>query len=431
MGIQTVQSMTPVMKGSLSCASRRRLHINPMMSFMKKLCFTILAILSFFPAAQAAVSSVTPIPNQLTVAATGGAVNVTWRVTHADPSGGTFATASNSYIIRVNGIAVSTISKTLTRTTTIAAGVPETLTFSEVIPVSVTIAKQIAKSGNVATIERLFNDTGGPGTGVARLIVGGASGQLSIRRIDLSFENGGKTSVIGQNSDLRAVAEINFQAKGLLQAEWRVIDSSSIRGGRFERRLAQVRRQLSSSGNGRIRLISPKLPTGSTGLHEIKLVIIDPVPTFNTTARGASNGVSFIEPVLRYYVNPNATAGLGRIKPLEAFAPREGVPFGPDTIFDWHPVSGAAAYQVELFNLPGAKNPLSSLKASQLIVGPLDTDAELVAGKIVPGDQTSATFASFSEQHLTHGYTYLWRVRAIGANGIVVGQSDFRKILYP
>ncbi len=406
------------MKGSLSCASRRRLHINPMMSFMKKLCFTVLAILSFFPVAQAAVSSVTPIPNQLTVAATGGSVNVTWRVTHADPSGGTFATASTSYIIRVNGIAVSTVSKTLTRTTTIAGGVPETLTFSEVIPVSVTIAKQIATSGNVATIERLFNDTGGPGTGVARLIVGGASGQLSIRRLDLSFQNGGKTSVAGQNSELRAVAEINYQARGLLQAEWRLVDSSSIRGGKFERRLAQVRRQLASSGSGRIRLVSPKLPTASTGLHEIKLVIIDPE-------------TSFSEPFLRYYVTPNATSGLGRLKPLEAFAPRDGVPFGPDTLFDWHPVAGAAAYQIELFNMPGAGNPLKNLNASQLIVGPLDTDAELVVGKIVPGDQTSATFASFSEQHLTHGYTYLWRVRAIGANGIVVGQSDFRKILYP
>jgi len=391
-----------------------------MINFIRNLIVVLLAGLSIIGLAKADVTSVTPIPLKLTVSPTGGSVNVTWRVVHVLTAGGTATTQSPSYTILINGNPVQTVNRVLARTTTVAAAVPETLTFSEVIPISVNIAKQIATSGNNARIQRIFNDgIGTTGTGAPVLIAGGgASGALSINRIDLSFENGGKTSVIGQNAELRAVAEVSFRSKGLLQAEWRLVDNASIRGGRFERLLSRVRLQLSSSGAGRTRIVSPKLPTGSTGLHEIKLVITDPETRFE-------------EPVLRYYVNPTATPSLTRIAPLEAFSPVAGVPFNTATLFDWHPVPGAAAYQIELFNLPGGSNPQSSLNSAPLIVGPTDTDAELVTGKIVPGDQTSATFSSFSEGHLKHGFTYLWRIRAISSSGTVVGQSDFRKILYP
>lgn len=408
------------MKASWSCVLRRRLHIKAMITFIRNLIIALFAGLSVIGIAKADVTFVTPIPSKLTVSPTGGTVNVTWRVVHVITAGGTAATQSPSYTILINGNPVQTVNKVLSRTTTVAGGVPETLTFSEVIPISVNIAKQIATSGNNARIERVFNDgIGATGTGAPFVIAGGgASGALSVNRIDLSFENGGKTSVIGQNAEIRAVAEVSFRSKGLLQAEWRLVDSASIRGGRFERLLSRVRVQLSSAGTGKTRIVSPNLPTGTTGLHEIKLVIVDPETRFE-------------EPVLRYYVNPTATPSLARVAPLEAFSPVAGVPFSSATLFDWHPVPGAAAYQVELFNLPGGTNPQSSLNAAPLIVGPTDTDAQLVIGKIVPGDQTSATFADFSEGHLKHGFTYLWRIRAISSSGTVVGQSDFRKIHYP
>ncbi len=407
------------MRDLLSCASKRRLYTRPMINSLKNITVVLFTLLSLTLSAEASVSSVTAVPSKVTVLPTGGGVSVTWRVVHTISAPATTVTSSPSYDIIINGLTVLTVSKSLSRTTTPTVGVPETLTFSEVIPVSVTLAKQIAKGGNNARIQRIFNDGLGAGTGFAQLIAGGgASGALNINRIELSFENGGKTNVVGQNSDLRAVAEINFVSRGLLQAEWRVIDSPSIRGGQFERRLSQVRRQLSSSGNGRVRLVSPKLPTGTTGLHEVKLVLIDPQ-------------TQFTQPVLRYYVNPNSTPGLSRLSPLEAFRPVEGVPFNSNTVFDWHPVAGAAAYQIELFDLPGGKNPLNNLNAAPLIVSPFDTDAELVVGKIVPGTQTSSTFAGFAEKHLLHGSTYLWRIRAISSGGTVLAQSDFRKILYP
>jgi len=369
--------------------------------------------------AKATVTSATPVPVQVSVSPTGGAVNITWRVVHSLTAPGTATTTSPSYTINVDGVPFATISKTLSRTTTLAAGVPETLTFTETIPVSAALAVRIAQNNNIATIVRLFNDGfGGPQTATARLNVAGSAGDLSINRLDLSFENGSKTRVIAQNNELFAVADINFRAKGLLQAEWRVIDSSSIRGGQFERVLSVVRRQLSAAGNGRIRLKSPKLPTGVSGLHQVRLVITDP-------------DLRFEEPVLRYYVSPSTLPGGGRHLSLEVIQPKENAPLHTEQQFTWLAVPGAAAYQIEIFNSGAATNPTENLSQSPLIVGPLDVDGTLVAGKIVPGSQTSAVLQQVSFQHLEHGRTYLWRLRAIAENGSVLAQSDLRKIQYP
>lgn len=377
----------------------------------------LLALFAMVPIAHASVSSVTAVPSQVSVSPSGGTLNVTWRVVHYVTGGGPITTSSTSYTILIDGTPVATVSKLLSRTTSPSSFAPETLTFSEAIPVSVTIAKDIVKAGNIATVEREFDDTEMSATGTARVFVAGASGVLAINRIELSFNNGAKTKVVGQNSDLRAIAELSFQAKGLLQAEWRLIGSGS-RSSRLERRLSTVRRQLSSSGNGTVRLISPPLPTGISGLQEIGLFVTDPDLTFD-------------EPVLRYYVNPTATSSLSGMIPLKALRPKKGVPLNRDTLFDWHPVEGAAAYQVELFDADNAPVSLANMNTSSLIVDPLDTREALVAGKIVPGNQTSLSLSDFSIQHVVHGRSYMWRIRAIGQDGTVIGQSTLREIVYP
>ncbi len=406
------------MKDFLFCASKRRSNIKIMNKFFGNFFLAaMLALLAFAPVARASVTSVTAVPTQVSVSPTGGTLNVTWRVVHFVTGGGPITTSSTSYTILIDGTPVKTVSKLLSRTTSPTSFAPETLTFSEAIPISVTIASDIAKAGNIATIERTFDDTEMYATGTARLIVAGASGELAINRIELSFNNGAKTKVVGQNSDLRAVAELTFQAKGLLQAEWRLIGSGS-RSSRLSRRLSIVRRQLSSSGNGTVRLVSPPLPTGISGLQEVGLFITDP-------------DLSFDEPVLRYYVNPTATSSLSQMIPLKALRPQKGVPLNRETLFDWHPVEGAAAYQVELFDVDNAPASPANMNTSSLIVDPFDTRETLVAGKIVPGNQTSLSLSNFSIQHVTHGRIYMWRIRAIGQDGTVIGQSTLQEIVYP
>jgi hypothetical protein len=255
-------------------------------------------------------------------------------------------------------------------------------------------------------------------TGSARLVVAGGGGDLTINSIDLIFESGAKTQVVGQNAPLRAIAEIAYRANGLLQAEWRLVDSTSIRGGAFERQLAIVRQQLTSGGNGRIRLVSPPLPTDSLGLHRIKLVVTEPDLTFSA-------------PQMQYYVNPTATETLERMLPVVTVLPVDGMPLNTDTRFHWHPVPGAAVYQVEIYSRADGQNPLGNLNPTPLIVAPMDTDVILVSGKLVSGNQTATSLAGFSLGRLEQGTVYRWRVRAISPAGAVIGQSELRDILYP
>ncbi|MEH6475771.1 MAG: hypothetical protein V7727_08775 [Sneathiella sp.] len=386
----------------------------------RRVIFTLVAMLLCIGTGPvvAAVNSVTPIPVQVSVSPTGGAVTITWRVVHTITAGGTSTTASPDYAIRINGTLYDTVTKSLSRTTTISPAVPETLTFTETLPISASLAIQIARDSNVATITRIFNDAGGAQTGVARLNVAGSAGELSINQIDLTFENGSKTKIINQNDELFAVADINYRAKGLLVAEWRVVDSNAIRGGQFERVIGLVRRQLSAPGNGRLRLKSPSLPTGLTGLHQVRLFIRDPE-------------LRFTEPVLRYYVSPASLPGAGNLRTMKVVQPAENAVLGREQPFAWISIPGAAAYQVEIFKSGAATNPVENLSQSPLIVGPTDVAENLVAGKIVPGNQVSTSLQQISFQYLEHGREYLWRVRAIGSNGGIIGQSDLRKIRYP
>lgn len=383
---------------------------------MRKISISmVLALALLLPQmALAAMTSVTATPSKVTVGPNGGNVIVTWRVVHVMSTNTTVTTSSTSALIKINGGTVATVSTTLSKTSSLTAGVPETIMFSDVLPVSAAIARQISKNPSGATIERSFSDTdGGPLTGTARLSAAGATGDLKIRRIELGFENGGKTRVVAQGSSLRAIAEISYLSSGLLNAEWRLIDPTSIRGSGFERRLRLIRQQLTSSGAGRTRIASPLLPTDRLGLHEIKLHIVDPDPEFDF-------------PVLRYYVNPKSTPDVSRVQSIEVHQPADGASLTLNTVFAWLPIAGVAAYQIEIYDDGGGEN-----QAAGLIVNPLDTDGTLLAGKVVPASVTSTSMAGFSQAHLKHGKSYRWRMRGIGANGNVVGQSEFRKIFYP
>ncbi|MBE7636170.1 hypothetical protein GUA87_04890 [Sneathiella sp. P13V-1] len=390
---------------------------------MRNLQFGLLAIFAFCgliapQSANALVNSATPVPATVTVSPTGGSVTITWRVVHTISAPATTVTSSPDYQFRIDGVLINTVAKVLTRTTTPTVGVPETLTYTETLPISAATAIQIANGNNNSTFTRTFNDGGGAQTAVARVIVGGATGELSINRIDLSFENGTKTKIINQSDQLHAIADVSYRARGLLEAEWRVIDSNSIRGGQFERVIGLSRHQLSAPGNGRIRIKSPRLPTDLSGLHQVRLFIRSPE-------------LRFEEPVLRYYVSPSAVTGAGRLQPMQVVQPSENALLGPDLQFAWLSVPGAAAYQIEIFGSGAPGNPVENLSKAPLVVGALDIEKRLVAGKVIPGDKTATVLARTTFQHLEHGREYLWRIRAINDNGNVLSQSALRKIRFP
>lgn len=379
--------------------------------------------------AQADVNTVSGVSMPAAVPLTGGTVSVRWTVQRTGPNTGgqPSAVRSNGAELWAGGQLVASFPGTLQRTSTPAVGAPETLIFTESLTVPASAMRVIARANGPAQFRRTFTDTGnlagvGPygsaASGQALLsAAGNAQGALSLRRLELAFEDGSRTGVFQPGSMPRAVAEISYMSNGILEAEWRVARADG--GGNFERSLGIVRQQLVSAGQGRTRIVSPELPDDMTGLYEVRLIVRQPQLNFDL-------------PRLRYYISAGDTAR--DIGTLSLIGPDEKVAITEATVFAWQPVAGAQAYQIEIFadkRKPGAPETRTGEAAPEFLLGVFDLETPLVAGKVVPGSSARARLSDASLQYLESGETYRWRVRAIDARGQVMAQSSLRFLTVP
>ncbi|MFD2206531.1 hypothetical protein [Kiloniella antarctica] len=347
--------------------------------------------------AQANVSSVNVSPARVNVPVKGASsLSITWNVTRFEPTApATVPVSSQNALLQINGVTVATLGGTLFKQSTLAPLASETLRFSEVLPISAALARKIAEApaGSVL-ISRAFTDTQLAGVGRVRIFAGaGTSGELSINRIDLHFENDSRTDVIPKGDSRRAIADINFRSSGVLRGEWRIIDPTASLGSARGRVLQVVRQQLVSSGQGRTRIISPVLPTTKNGLYLI---------TFSVEN---ADGISEL-PVLKYFVLEGA--GNAPEDNLSALSPGNGARITANTIFSWENIPGALAYQVEIFQPGGTK---------------------IISGKVVPGNELKLQLSEFSLSNLASGESYDWRLRAFDKKGHVIGSSP-RQLIY-
>lgn len=374
--------------------------------------------------AEAEVTGVSAATLPAAVPATGGgAVSVNWTVQRLGPrTGGQPSTVRSAQAeIWAGGNRIAALPGLLQQVSNPPVGTPETLTFSETLMITPAIARQIARASGPALIVREFTDVGtAPGTGVfgsaasgnaALSVSGNAQGALSLRRIELSFEDGSRTGIFNTGAGPRVVAEIAYTSSGILEAEWR---AARVEGsGNFERSLGIVRQQLSSAGRGQVRLVSPKLPDEMAGLYEVRLVVRRPVLNFDL-------------PRLRYYISPEE--GGRKLDEISLIGPDEGTRVTPATIFAWETAAGAEAYQVEIFSLApdGASAGTRAPASAELLLGAFDLDTPLVAGKLVPGAASRTKLSDISFARLEPGETYRWRVRAIDGGGRVIARSPLR-----
>lgn len=376
------------------------------------LAAVFLAGLTFVtPAAHADLSSVVVSPSTANVGLNGATLSLTWTVNRVGPvAGGAATTSSPSATLVLGGQVLQTSGSLFTSTTTIAPGAAQVLTFTETFTISPAIARRIAR-GTVgsATINRTFTDTSAVPTitqSVRIALNTGAAGAISVRRIDIAFDDGNRTRVIARGNPLRAIANLRYQGGGVFAGEWRV----SVQGGgsNFERRLAIVRQPLSGAGNGATRLVSPPLPVNRPGLYQVRLV-----------PDNATTGLSV--PTIRYYVTPE---NLTRPPELKVSAPVAGSLLTPDTRFAWNPVPRAAAYQIEIFESNGGSS--STDPNAGLLVG--SDGLEPLTGRVVPGTATEASIADLTMRHIPPGSAYRWRIRALGPAGETLAISAFRQL---
>ncbi|MFT5485253.1 MAG: hypothetical protein ACI9JL_003912 [Paracoccaceae bacterium] len=391
----------------MCCASVRRFQ--PVRHAAAAIVFAAISGLS--GGAFATVNSVSVSPSAASIGTNGGSIALTWSVNRTQPVGAASTTTSPSATVVLNGQILLTTGSLSSRLSPVGAGVTETFTFSETISIPASVARRIARaSGGGATISRTFTDsTGGAATQIVRLALNtGAAGAISVRRIDLAFDDGNRTRVIPRGNALRAIANLRFQGGGIFAGEWRVSVQDGVRGSGFERRLAIIRQPLSGAGNGATRLVSPPLPVDRPGLYQVRLVPDNP-----------TTGLAV--PAIRYYVTPS---DLTRAPELKVSAPPAGSLLTADTRFAWTPVPRAAAYQIEIFETNGG--PASSDPNARLLVG--SDGLTPLTGRVVPGTASQASIADLTMRHIPPGNAYRWRIRALGPAGEVLAISTFRQL---
>lgn len=269
---------------------------------------------------------------------------------------------------------------------------------------------------------------------------GGMGGPLRATRLLLRFDDGSPLRVLPQASDLRVFLDVSYEGGGSLEGVWEVADPSSTAGAPVFIPLARVYRFLGAGQ--RITIEGPPLPTQHTGLHLVR---------FRVEAPASAEP----DPTLRYrVVSPGPEASPVR---LAAHWPPAGMQLSPKTSFRWQELPEAAAYQLELFSRSQAGDrwvplfsdrgqvfrdvrghggeplPYEDIHASEGLSGP-DPFAELgepATGLLLPAGTTSAVLSPVALRHVEMNELYLWRVRALAADGSTLGLSAPRLLRAP
>lgn len=361
------------------------------------------SIVGMAGAARADVNTVTPTPAMVNVSIKNpAAINVTWRVNRTETVATAQRVTSSALAeLRISGVTVATLGGAIMQTGIFRmVGESEILVFTETFNLTPAQAQTISRAvPGTVTIRRLFTDTQTtvPGT-ISLFATLGGTGDLAVRRIELSFENASRTDVVRQGDQLHAVADVSFNNNGLLRGEWRVVDASASLGGGGRRVLQVVRQQLVSSGEGRTRIVSPPLPTKLSGLHLVSFSVQDTTTGFEI-------------PILRYFVlQDNKDKSDLVAANMNVIGPADGARLGKGTVFSWQAIEGAHAYQVEIFK----DNPNVPL-----------------TGKLVTGKDLTLSLQALSLAHLQPGGMYQWHVRAFSKSGKVLGASVPRTIHRP
>lgn len=320
------------------------------------------------------------------------------------------------------GTTLGTNNITLTQTGFLSSTSPARFTETVLVP------SDIIKRARDLGLSQFFYyrgfsfSVGGTDTACVTLnITSSAAASLGISGEILSFDNGSSVRILPRNNAIHAQAELGYNGTGLLQAVWEIAEPATTSGTPIYRPLLQVREYL-TLGDAKI-LKSPPLPSGTIGLHLVRLRVIDPIVPFTT-------------PVIRYFV---AEGRVGKELPPDPVGVTSPVPFAlyaPDTLFAWEIHKGTRAYQLEIYRTD--RNPateLPDLGGGDRTPKPSDVAAALrqapVTGMLVPGNQTTTTLSLNARQRLTPGRAYLWRVLAISEDGTVIGQSPMREMRTP
>ncbi|HEC20711.1 MAG TPA: hypothetical protein ENI97_15465 [Gammaproteobacteria bacterium] len=375
--------------------------------------FILLLACLFTSVAEAQLGAITGnnAPAQLAITTTGHS-QISWTMVETVANAGPYSISSSSgMFFAPDNTVLGTVTTTLQTNGNAQSPGPVSVVFNESLTIPLSIIRQAQQKGfNTFAYSRQFTDfpdnNTQSGTVVFSITGGGAGSILSIRRVAMEFDDGRISALLAPNSQIQARAQVSYYGTGLLEYRWEVASPPSTQGQPVFVPLVSRKQYLLAGG--KVVLQTPRLPTGLTGEYLLRLQISRPTPDFNM-------------PVLRYTISKRGQSISGmRIKPLQVARPAADAVLAVSTEFAWQPVTGASAYQLEIYtrpvhdtDLPGASQP-----------PPL-------TGVLVPAAKTHLTVGGLSRAHLLSGSSYYWRVVALSATGQVIARSDFRRIQLP
>jgi len=392
-----------------------------MLRLVKLYAFGVLVLIAL--PVQAVITSVTTTPTQINVPIDRPTtLTVVWNVTESGAPGAPITISSASGEFRdseFGNLLLGTVNKTIS-TVFAPAGRTEVVRISETLVIPAALIQRARSLGlgsfvYVRTFSPFATDTTGS---ITFRISSGAAGGFGINRLALTFDDGSAVRVVPVKTPLHVQAQVSYTGSGLLQGTWEVAGPGSTAGEPVFRPLRTLRQHL-IAGDSQT-LAGPDLPTDVSGFYLARLRLTDPLPGFEP-------------PTLRYFVGE---AGIGGIppRPFALSTPPDGALLAGDTRFAWQGVDGARAYRLEIYAGPDDPAPdLPSLGSES--VDPRPTAANLreppVTGMLVPAKQTQTALTVAARQRLEPGRSYLWRVRAVGRDGVIIGESPVREMRTP
>ncbi|TAN38568.1 MAG: cadherin repeat domain-containing protein [Nitrospirae bacterium] len=255
---------------------------------------------------------------------------------------------------------------------------------SVVIPVRI-LERALQRGSNRFTYERVFEGSGfSYVSNVNFTITSEAGADFSLVNINLYFENRRpEITVLRNQTDLQAFADIRFMGSGLLQGFWEV-------DGRV---LSYVNQHLTYGSNITLQSRMPALPTFDPGNHVVRFVVTRPAATIPV-------------PEASYYVTPDEA----RPKPvvIALLAPADkAAPDRQKLVFEWEKYGSAALYLVQFFDAPEAK-PIFTAYTK---------------------DGTYSIPATFMNRMFEAGKTYHWKVTGYDAKNNITGDSALRSFM--
>lgn len=229
---------------------------------------------------------------------------------------------------------------------------------------------------------------------------------VGINRISLRFSSGSQVETIDTNQPLHAIATVNFERAGLLDAIWEVATPASTSGQAIFRPLQNVRQYLAASRQ--VALQSPSLPSDMSGIYRVRLRLLHP-------------SVAQAPVELRYQVNESqvnesqVNASSLPIREIIGVLPQPGAVITAQSEFSWQVQAGAKAWQLEIYE-QGTEQP-----AEQLAKQPL-------TGLLLGAEQTRSPLSASVFSYLEPGQVYYWRVVAVGEAGTIIAASELREI---